>query len=1396
MFDPISTYRFQFHAGFTFAQFKSIIPYLQRLGVSTVYASPIFEAVPGSTHGYDGLAPNRINPEIGTEEELREISGQLKAAGISWLQDIVPNHMAFHPRNEWLMDVLEKGPKSPYASFFDMAGDSPVLVPFLGASLEEAINKGDLKLAYDGQRLALQYYEAVYPLSPFSYELMYEDGESGSEEILNLITQFQALDEATDEASFAKGWQDWLQSLAAFTGKDEGKAYIKKQVDTINSDPEKLLQLAQQQHYQLSHWQETDRKINYRRFFTVNGLICLNIQHDEVFATYHSLIKKLVDDGVFQGLRIDHIDGLYDPTQYLQQLRQLVGHEVYIIAEKILESHEQSPGYWPIQGNTGYDFLATVNNLFTKAESKAAFTQFYYGIAGDHRTVQQQVRDSKAHILHQHMGGELENLCRLFYEQDLVQKDRLDGLPSETIKAAIAAFLVHCPVYRFYSNILPLTGNEATSVQNILEAIRQTDSAVAEGISILEEVFLKKPLEGDGAYNLRAVHFFKRCMQFSGPIMAKGVEDTLMYTFNRFIAHNEVGDAVDAFGMSAADFHQKMKERQKTIPLSLNGSSTHDTKRGEDVRARLNVLTEMPGEWLQKVQEWQGLTSVLKEEGAPDATDEYFIYQTLIGAYPMPGADTADFGERLKEYLQKALREAKRHSNWSAPNEAYEIAVQNFASGLLDTAHPFWKNFSAFYDKVARLGIVNSLSQVLLKFTCPGVPDVYQGCELWDFSLVDPDNRRPVDYQQRAHWLEELAKGGSQKIELLWKTRVDGKIKLWLVNRLLGLRKAKPQLFSGGDYIPLKVEGMYKENLVAFARRHRQDLLVVIVPLHTANLQLSEKELPDWEDTCITLPKGTLPDWEDLLQGEKGSFEQALLANDILQTLPFAVLQLRTERTERGAGILLHISSLPSRFGIGDLGPEAKAFARFLNRSHQKFWQLLPINPTEAGQAHSPYSSTSSRAGNTLFISPEILLQEGLLREEDLEPHYLPAEAQVAYEEAEAAKAALLWKAWEGFYELGDAAMLKDFEEYCEKEASWLDDFSLYVLLKGLHEGKPWYEWPEEYKLRDNTALTQLKEAHQKELEYSRWCQWVFARQWTAFKNDCNNQGIQLIGDLPFYVSYDSADVWSAQHLFYLDEDDNRLGIAGVPPDAFSADGQLWGMPVYRWDVLKEEGYSWWIERLRKNIELFDLVRLDHFRAFADYWEVPAGEETAKNGTWKEGPGAEFFNAVKDALGDLPFVAEDLGEINDKVLELRDAFGLPGMKILQFAFGEDMGASDYIPHNYSSNFIAYTGTHDNNTTRGWFRQEADEGIKGRLEQYIGHPVSEDNINDVLTRLAYGSVAATVILPMQDVLNLDEGARMNTPSSGSNNWGWRLLPKQLGSTHEQRLKKWTEIYNRR
>jgi len=497
----------------------------------------------------------------------------------------------------------------------------------------------------------------------------------------------------------------------------------------------------------------------------------------------------------------------------------------------------------------------------------------------------------------------------------------------------------------------------------------------------------------------------------------------------------------------------------------------------------------------------------------------------------------------------------------------------------------------------------------------------------------------------------------------------------------------------------------------------------------------------------------------------------------------------------RGAGVLMHITSLPSAYGIGDLGPAARHFADFLSRSRQKYWQLLPLNPTEAGQGHSPYSATSSMAGNPLLISPELLVKEGLLTNHDLAPYRLPVHNRVDYAEAERVKGEIFEKAFEAFLGEKGAHLQGAYQQFCKAEAAWLNDFALYSVLKKVNEGQPWFNWGDEYKLRDAGALQSLEAAHERELTKAKWLQFLFARQWHSLKAYCNEKGIQFVGDMPFYVSYDSADVWAHRRLFAIDKAGNATGMAGVPPDAFSADGQLWGMPVFNWEVLKEEGYTWWIERLKKNIELFDWVRLDHFRAFADYWEVPAGEQTARNGEWKPGPGADFFKAVENALGSLPFVAEDLGEINEPVLQLRDQFQMPGMKILQFAFGEDMPRSDYIPHNYGQNFFVYTGTHDNNTVRGWFTQEADEGTRHRLERYVGRPLSAAEIHLELGRMAYASVAKTAILPLQDVLALDADARMNIPASGENNWAWRLQPAQLTGADEERLRQWTILYNR-
>lgn len=497
---------------------------------------------------------------------------------------------------------------------------------------------------------------------------------------------------------------------------------------------------------------------------------------------------------------------------------------------------------------------------------------------------------------------------------------------------------------------------------------------------------------------------------------------------------------------------------------------------------------------------------------------------------------------------------------------------------------------------------------------------------------------------------------------------------------------------------------------------------------------------------------------------------------------------------KRGAGILLHISSLPSPFGIGDLGPEAILFADFLNRSRQKYWQLLPLNPTEQGQGHSPYSSISSCAGNTLLISPELLAKDGLLDAEELAQYHLSQEGKTLFAEAERVKAEIFEKVWQNYHHGKGHQLKKDFERFCKKESYWLNDFSLYMLLKQQNECQPWFEWPEEYKLREKHALKKLLSDNKEHIEKVQWLQFLFAKQWNELRNYCNDRRIKFFGDLPFYVSYDSVDVWAHRNLFSLDKEGNMIGMAGVPPDAFSNDGQLWGMPVFLWEVLKKHNYDWWIERFKKNMELFDLLRLDHFRAFADYWEVPAGEKTAKNGKWKPGPGADFFKAVKKSLGDLPFIAEDLGEINEPVYELRDEFNFPGMKVLMFAFGEGMPKNPYIPHNYCENFVAYTGTHDNNTMRGWYRQEGCK-YNQQIQEYLGKPLTEDDIHIEMGRLAYASVANIAILPMQDVLGIDELGRMNTPALGENNWQWRLIPGQVTADAEDLLKEWTTIYNR-
>ncbi len=927
MHNPVSTYRLQLNDSFTLAQVESLLPYLQNLGITTIYAAPIFEATPGSTHGYDGVDPARIAPAIGTHEQLTQLAKQLKDNSMGWLQDIVPNHMAYHQHNTWLVDLLEKGPLSRYCDFFDLTYTSDmyhgrIMAPFLGESFDAVLKNGGIKVIYDRDRLFLKSYDNEFPLKISSYLTVLAHSETAhtdaTRQWLKLVEQLRPVHDAE---TLALEWGECLKQLTAIAKTNEGRAWIDSGLALMNGQPEQLKALADEQHYRLCAWTEGMRSMNYRRFFTVNGLICLNMQNHHVFDQYHNFIKKLVDEGLFQGIRVDHVDGLYDPEGYLQQLRELVGPEAYVVVEKIQQADEPLPPNWAktIQGTSGYDFLAQVNNLLTDPAGEQPFTQFFESIVGTNTPMPKRIRDRKAYILYQHMGGELNNLLDHFHVLKLAENGT-NVVGNDSLRLAIGEVLIHCPVYRYYGNALPLPDNEATAMRSIFAAIRTEKPDLERAIALLEDALLLKPPVADEDYRDRARRFYQRLMQFTGPLMAKGVEDTLMYTYNRFIGHNEVGDAPDRFGMPVAQFHRAMQERQAEWPLSMNGLSTHDTKRGEDSRARLNVLTALPDEWLAEVREWQTLNADLKGNGAmlagkPDANDEYLLYQSLLANYTMPtgaGDDVTvadptadDFGDRFDSYIQKALHEAKRHvSEVHGPgDDDYINATKAFGQGLLNKNRPFWGRFETFLKRVADFGITNSLVQVVLKNTCPGVPDLYQGAEGWDLSFVDPDNRRPVDFAKRQAWLNEFispASGDTGRNENtgvendfanLWTDRFSGRVKLFVTYKLLQLRKTKPELFLQGNYVSLTVDGPCSDHVMAFARQQGSDWVVVVVPVFTARLcneqGVTDVQQIDWQDTRVVLPENAPGHWTSVLTGNAVN---SWPVKDLFSALPVAVL--------------------------------------------------------------------------------------------------------------------------------------------------------------------------------------------------------------------------------------------------------------------------------------------------------------------------------------------------------------------------------------------------------------------------------------------------------------------------------------------------------------------------
>ncbi|MFW5663433.1 MAG: malto-oligosyltrehalose synthase [bacterium] len=912
MYNPITTYRIQFHKDFTLRDLEKQIEYLSLLGVQAIYASPILAAIPGSGHGYDVIDPLRFNPEVTDEETFRKIRNKLRKKNMGWIQDIVPNHMAYHPGNVLLMDVLEKGSHSKYSRFFDFEPgvpdkDNKLMAPFLGDLPGEALKNGEIKTGLRKGSFTLEYFDNIFPVNHATVRAIMAGEIASAPASLKEIWD-SYLDADPSRACLNNTWETGKEKIQqACTHQKESKEFMDQLIEKLNSSEDSIREIMDGQFYELCHWQETEKRINFRRFFTVNGLICLRMEDPGVFEIYHQFIRKHIAEGNFNGLRIDHIDGLNDPNQYLAQLRELCGNDTWIVAEKILENDEQLPSFWPVQGSTGYDFLALVNNLLTSVKHYDKLKALYRKVTNIKASPAELIYQNKKMILSTRMHGEWDNIFQYFNRLRFIDYEK-ENISREEIKEALGEFMLACPVYRLYPRVFPLKNQNRRVVEEIFETARKRIPALIPALETLASILLSQRHD-DTDFNKKLQQFFTRLMQFTGPLMAKGVEDTSMYQYNCFIAHNEVGDAINASGITIQDFHAAMRERQQKWPYTLNTTSTHDTKRGEDVRARLNVVSELSGEWEEKVHEWMHMNQKLKvrlDSGLlePSLSIEYFIYQTLLGTFPFEGQTDETYQQRIDEYLVKALREGKRKVSWRDPDETYEETVCQFARKMLDPQHTFLAAFVPFMQKVAWRGIANSLSQLTLKTTCPGIPDIYQGTELWDFTLVDPDNRQLVDYELRWAQLKEMKNHQQPDAEALLKVLLenatDGRIKLWYTACLLHARRQNPVLFVKGEYIALTVSGKRKAHLLAFARKHEDQWVLVVVPLITATLsdQTGAACLLDtaWGDTCIQLPPEAPHNWTNTITSKTVKGKDILMAAQVLTGVAPLVLLSQGEQ--------------------------------------------------------------------------------------------------------------------------------------------------------------------------------------------------------------------------------------------------------------------------------------------------------------------------------------------------------------------------------------------------------------------------------------------------------------------------------------------------------------------
>ncbi len=924
---PVATYRLQFTPDFDFDAAMAIVPYLAELGISDLYASPILTPRHGSQHGYDVVDANAINPELGGMERFEMLSRVLQEYDIGWVQDIVPNHMAFDSQNRMLVDVLENGPDSRYHDFFDINWNhlyegirGRVLAPFLGKFYGDCLESGELQLRYNQQGLAVYYYEFRFPIRIESYYrvLTYDLGQLrtrlgrshphfvkflGVLYLLKYIPSGEEGRERYDQISFLKQmlWELWNDS-------PEVQEFITENICTFNGEVgnptsfDLLDSLLDEQFFRLSYWKVGNEELNYRRFFTINSLISLRIEDAKVFDATHELILKLVDERKINGLRIDHIDGLYDPASYLHRLRERAPY-VYLVVEKILEHGEELAVNWPCQGTSGYDSLGMINSLLCQPSTEAEFTRIYHAFIGNSTSYESLIDDNKRMIVDKHLAGDIDNLAHLLkriseryrYTSDFT----LYGL-----QMALIEIMVLFPVYRSY---IGRTGISRADQEYIQQVIAQARINIPNFRNELEFIGRLLRLEFDAHMapedKDQWLHFVMRLQQFTGPLMAKGVEDTVFYVYNRLLSLNEVGTGPLRFGIELDEFHAFNLHRMSCWPHAMNATATHDTKRGEDVRARLNVLSEMPDEWECRLWEWHEINLSRKiqigNRAAPENDDEYLLYQTLLGAYPFDRTEYPTFIERIKAYLIKAAREAKVHTNWLEPNSQYEEALLTFADRVVElgTDNPFMPSFLPFQRRIQHHGILNSLSQTLLKLTVPGMPDFYQGTELWDLSLVDPDNRRPVDFERRSALLELLkgSAGGNllSLIAELLAAPEDGRIKLFLIYRALLARRAELELFQHGAYQKLTVIGSLKSHVVAFAREQGERRALIVAPRFSSGL-VDDGRYPlgesVWHETRVLPPAGSRLRWRDTLTGEIVQGEEALWLREVFRYFPVALL--------------------------------------------------------------------------------------------------------------------------------------------------------------------------------------------------------------------------------------------------------------------------------------------------------------------------------------------------------------------------------------------------------------------------------------------------------------------------------------------------------------------------